>query len=67
MKMMNKFDMLYVLMAIVVIDSHSKSVECCSSNEGSNTSSEESVTYATTDDGAKKNDSKGRFDDASRG
>ena len=56
-----------MLLAIVLICSYSKFVECCSSNEGSDISSEEIVTYATTDEGAKKNDSKGRFDDANHG
>ena len=67
MKMINKFDLLYVWMAIVVIDSFSKNVECCSSDGGSKITSEQIVTNATTDEGPKKNDSKGRFDDANHG
>ena len=56
-----------MLMSIVLIDSYSKSVECCSSNGGSEITSEEVVTYATTDEGEKKTDSKGRFDYANHG
>ena len=54
-------------MTILLIDSYLKSVRCCSSNDTGNKISEETVTYATTDEGAKKSDSKGRFDDANHG